>query len=81
MKLIILLAFLCSVINNSNGYFITVDAHAEECFFDKLNQGTKMGELILITRHMVVNIIQYFRQYLYEKNILLNFFLYQKETI
>ncbi|XP_020294898.1 transmembrane emp24 domain-containing protein 2-like [Pseudomyrmex gracilis] len=24
-------------------YFITVDAHAEECFFDKVETGTKMG--------------------------------------
>ncbi|XP_058803479.1 transmembrane emp24 domain-containing protein 2-like [Phymastichus coffea] len=24
-------------------YFITVDAHAEECFFDKVDFGTKMG--------------------------------------
>jgi hypothetical protein len=27
----------------SYGYFITVDAHAEECFFDKVESGTKMG--------------------------------------
>jgi len=27
----------------SYGYFITVDAHAEECFFDKVDSGTKMG--------------------------------------
>jgi hypothetical protein len=27
----------------SHGYFITVDAHAEECFFDKVESGTKMG--------------------------------------
>ncbi|KAL3272207.1 hypothetical protein HHI36_022690 [Cryptolaemus montrouzieri] len=24
-------------------YFVTVDAHAEECFFDKVEAGTKMG--------------------------------------
>lgn len=24
-------------------YFITVDAHAEECFFDKVEAGTMMG--------------------------------------
>jgi len=27
----------------SDAYFITVDAHAEECFFDKVKTGTKMG--------------------------------------
>ena len=26
-----------------SSYFITVDAHAEECFFDKVKMGTKMG--------------------------------------
>lgn len=24
-------------------YFVTVDAHAEECFFDKVSSGTKLG--------------------------------------
>ncbi|XP_018402966.1 PREDICTED: transmembrane emp24 domain-containing protein-like [Cyphomyrmex costatus] len=28
---------------NVRCYFITVDAHAEECFFDKVEFGTKMG--------------------------------------
>ncbi|XP_015522303.1 transmembrane emp24 domain-containing protein 2 [Neodiprion pinetum] len=27
----------------ANSYSITVDAHAEECFFDKVEYGTKMG--------------------------------------
>lgn len=26
-----------------HGYFVTVDAHAEECFFDKVDMGTKLG--------------------------------------
>ena len=25
------------------GYFVTVDAHSEECFFDKVSSGTKLG--------------------------------------
>jgi len=33
------LAFMASV----EAYFVTVDAHAEECFFDKVKSGTKMG--------------------------------------
>merc|ERR1712126_719652 len=33
------LALLASV----EAYFVTVDAHAEECFFDKVKSGTKMG--------------------------------------
>ena len=26
-----------------NGYFISIDAHAEECFYDKVVSGTKMS--------------------------------------
>lgn len=41
------LLFLCvlglSAVQPSTSYFITVDAHAEECFFDKVKSGTKMG--------------------------------------
>ncbi|KAK6636374.1 hypothetical protein RUM43_010034 [Polyplax serrata] len=37
----ILLLLSCAKL--SLGYFITVDAHAEECFFDKVPAGTKMG--------------------------------------
>ncbi|KAK6306386.1 hypothetical protein J4Q44_G00233110 [Coregonus suidteri] len=25
------------------GYFVSIDAHAEECFFERVNSGTKMG--------------------------------------
>ncbi|XP_054279768.1 transmembrane emp24 domain-containing protein 2 [Macrosteles quadrilineatus] len=32
-----------SLYANTEAYFITVDAHAEECFFDKVEIGTKMG--------------------------------------
>ena len=37
------LLFILSCVKTSLGYFITVDAHAEECFFDKVPAGTKMG--------------------------------------
>ncbi|PSN56727.1 Transmembrane emp24 domain-containing protein [Blattella germanica] len=37
------LLLLISCLRVSYGYFITVDAHAEECFFDKVESGTKMG--------------------------------------
>jgi len=26
-----------------SSYFITIDAHAEECFFDRVTSGTKMS--------------------------------------
>ncbi|KAI5696375.1 transmembrane emp24 domain-containing protein 2-like isoform X2 [Diaphorina citri] len=32
-----------------HGYFVTVDAHSEECFFDKVEMGTKMGLMFEIS--------------------------------
>lgn len=37
-----LLAVL-SLIHQSSQFFITIDAHAEECFFDRAQAGTKLG--------------------------------------
>lgn len=37
----ILILYLCVGVNH--GYFITVDAHAEECFSEKVSTGTKLG--------------------------------------
>jgi len=37
------LFFLAISIGQCIPYFITVDAHAEECFFDKVQNGTKLG--------------------------------------
>lgn len=38
--LIVCLVCLCPSVR---GYFTNVDAHAEECFFDKVSSGMKMG--------------------------------------
>ena len=37
--------FLCLVwlLPSCHGYFVNVDAHAEECFFDRVSTGVKMG--------------------------------------
>lgn len=35
---------LLSLLHSTLPYFITVDAHAEECFFDKVQNGTKLGK-------------------------------------
>ncbi|OAD62970.1 Transmembrane emp24 domain-containing protein [Eufriesea mexicana] len=43
MRWLISCLFLIFLSSNANCYFITVDAHAEECFFDKVEAGTKMG--------------------------------------
>lgn len=39
-------AFIMAVLlAKTEAYVITVDAHAEECFFDRIEAGTKVGEL------------------------------------
>nr|XP_002125525.1 transmembrane emp24 domain-containing protein 2 [Ciona intestinalis] len=44
MNFILLISLLCfGLFQGSAAYFTTVDAHAEECFFDKVTGGTKMG--------------------------------------
>lgn len=37
------LSIIILLSSSVNCYFITVDAHAEECFFEKVDAGTKMG--------------------------------------
>ena len=43
MQLNFVLLLLAQLAAVARSYFITVDAHAEECFFDKVKSGTKMG--------------------------------------
>ena len=43
MQLNFLVLILAQMASMARSYFITVDAHAEECFFDKVKSGTKMG--------------------------------------
>ncbi|XP_055535393.1 transmembrane emp24 domain-containing protein 2 [Wyeomyia smithii] len=38
-----LIILLVSCVRLGYGYFITVDAHSEECFFDRAEGGTKLG--------------------------------------
>jgi len=38
---VVLMCLLC--IRNVAGYFIHIDAHAEECFFDRVTSGTKLS--------------------------------------
>lgn len=32
----------CLLIKNASSYYILVDAHSEECFFERLTPGTKL---------------------------------------
>lgn len=44
MKFVGYLLLLASV-SSSFAYIITVDSHAEECFFDSAQAGSKLGKL------------------------------------
>ena len=35
--------FVASLFEKCSSYFVTVDAHVEECFFEKAVQGTTLG--------------------------------------
>lgn len=38
-----LLVLLAALVATASGYFVSIDAHAEECFFERVTSGTKMG--------------------------------------
>jgi hypothetical protein len=42
-KTILMLGQLLALFAASHAYFVTIDAHAEECFFDRAIAGTKLG--------------------------------------
>ena len=42
-QVLIPLIAICICTDISEGYFIHIDAHAEECFFDRVNSGSKMS--------------------------------------
>lgn len=49
----------CNFLASVSSYSITVDAHAEECFFETVEADTKMGKLyktIPITRNTICTI-------------------------
>lgn len=41
--LALLVLCLVGLLPSAHGYFVNVDAHATECFFDRVNPGMKMG--------------------------------------
>jgi hypothetical protein len=36
---------IATLFSTANSYTITVDAHAEECFFENVEADTKLGEI------------------------------------
>ena len=39
----VLINVLC--LTGISAYYVTVDAHAEECFYEKVSAGTKLGNI------------------------------------
>lgn len=39
----LLLAGLAALLTMASGYFVNVDAHGSECFFDRVNSGMKLS--------------------------------------
>ncbi|KAK9968792.1 hypothetical protein ABG768_003098 [Culter alburnus] len=37
-----LVVLLCALSYTASGYFVSIDAHAEECFYERVKSGTKM---------------------------------------
>lgn len=42
-KIILLLTTFVLLVPGHLAYFLVIDAHAEECFFERVTSGTKMG--------------------------------------
>lgn len=43
MSSLYFVTFLLMLLKPLSAYYLTIDAHAEECFFDRVTTGTKMG--------------------------------------
>jgi p24 family protein beta-1 len=41
--LLLVVVIISAIVAKSTQYFITIDAHAEECYFDRVTAGTKLG--------------------------------------
>lgn len=47
----ILCLFLLTLLSNTLAYIVTVDSHAEECFFDHATAGSKLGKKVKIEKY------------------------------
>lgn len=53
MHYFLLAVLILCTFKHGEAYFITVDAHAEECFFDKVEIGTKLGKYYFVFKFIV----------------------------
>ena len=47
---------ILALIQTRSSYFIIVDAHDEECFYDRVKSGTKMGLIFEIVEGEALNV-------------------------
>ncbi|EHB09444.1 Transmembrane emp24 domain-containing protein 2 [Heterocephalus glaber] len=45
-----LLVLLAALLAMASGYFLSIDAHAKECFFERVTSGTKMGLIFKVAK-------------------------------
>lgn len=43
-KMFLYIFGVLTLLHCTNAYFVNVDAHAEECFFERVTTGTKLGK-------------------------------------
>ena len=48
MEFLVYILGLVAFVHCANAYFVSIDAHAEECFFERVSAGTKLGKLLLL---------------------------------
>lgn len=58
MHYFLLAVLILCTFKHGEAYFITVDAHAEECFFDKVEIGTKLGKYYFVFEFVVSLILK-----------------------
>ncbi|XP_061044532.1 transmembrane emp24 domain-containing protein 2-like [Eubalaena glacialis] len=51
-----LLVFLAAILAMASDYFVSTDAHAEECFFEQVTSGTKMGLIFEVAEGVFLDI-------------------------
>ena len=74
-RFLTIITFIVGIISYCDAYFITVDANAEECFFDRVTSGTRMTLLFEVAEGGFLDIDVKVRAYIYAPIKCLSYFL------
>ncbi|XP_036698161.1 transmembrane emp24 domain-containing protein 2-like [Balaenoptera musculus] len=53
-----LLVLRAALLATASGYFVSIDAHAEECFFERVTSGTKMGLIFEVAEGGFLDVVE-----------------------